>query len=222
MKLDAIIFDFDGTLAQLTLDFTLMKRKLAALYEAYTEERPELPDTPALEWLNELAEDIEAYEGREMGLEFHSRGRLIIQATELDAARDSTLLPFTRDLLVDLRQRGIKTGIITRNSTAAVKVVFPDIERCCDVFLPREEVSAVKPDPMHLLTALEKLGVAPEHALMVGDHTMDVETGKRASTRTAGVASGSLDEPTLKAGGADLVAVDAGVLMDLLKDEGYI
>lgn len=222
MKLDAIVFDFDGTLAELTLDFTLMKKKLAALFEAYTEERPELPNIPALEWLDKLAADIEEYEGRDMGLEFHSRGRLIIQATELDAARLSKLFPFTRNMLAELTERGIKTGIITRNGTAAVKTVFPDIEKYCDVFLAREDVDAVKPDPAHLQAALDQVGATAENSLMVGDHTLDLDTGKNTGTKTAGVTSGYLDEAALAAKKPDMIAPNAGVLMDQLKSENYI
>jgi len=39
-KLEAIIFDFDGTLADVPLDFELMKTKIAALGEVFLEERP--------------------------------------------------------------------------------------------------------------------------------------------------------------------------------------
>lgn len=222
MKLEAIIFDFDGTLAELTIDFTAMKRKVAALFEAYTEERPEPPHVPALEWLDTLAADIEEFEGRELALEFHSRGRLVIQATELDAAKAGKLFPFTKDMLAALRGMGVGTGVITRNSTAAVKTVFHDIEHHCDVFLAREDVADTKPHPGHLLAALERIGATPGKTLMVGDHTLDLDTGKSAGTLTAGVASGSLDAPALASAGADFVADDADALMRLLTDKNLL
>ena len=53
-KLDAIIFDFDGTLADVPLDLEFMKVKIAALGEVCLEERPTPGKTPALEWLEEL------------------------------------------------------------------------------------------------------------------------------------------------------------------------
>lgn len=222
MKLDAIIFDFDGTLAELTIDFDFMKRKVAALYEALTEQRPQPPDKPALEWIDELAAEIREFKGRDLALEFHCRARLVIQATELDAAREGRLFPFTLPMLADLRDKGIATGVITRNSTAAVRTVFPEIERHLDVFLAREDVPAVKPDPAHLLAALERLEAGPDRSLMVGDHTLDLDTGKGAGTLTAGVASGNLDAAALRRAGADLVAEHAGDLMALLADKGYL
>ncbi len=219
-KLQAIIFDFDGTLATLTLDFELMKRKLAALAEAFSGERPATSSKPCLEWLEELAAEIKEHEGRDMALEFHCRGRLIIQATELDAAKSSCLFPFTLPLLADLKNRGIAIGIITRNSTAAVKTVFPNVEQHCDVFLAREDVNQVKPDPAHLHAALNRLNSTPKRAIMVGDHTLDM--GNAAGVLSAGVASGNLSMATLTAGGADLVAPDAAKLMELLEEKGYL
>jgi phosphoglycolate phosphatase len=48
-------------------------------------------------------------------------------------------------------------------------------------------VARVKPDPEHLLAAAAALGVAPERALMVGDHVMDVRAGRAAGMGTVGL-----------------------------------
>lgn len=221
-KIKGIVFDFDGTLAELTIDFELMKRKVAALAEGFLGERPEIPNKPALEWLDDIAAEIEEYEGRDLGMEFHCRGRLVVQATELDAAREGGLFPFTRELLAGLRDAGVGTAIITRNSTAAVKTVFPDVHDCCTIFLPREDVSAVKPDPAHMGAALRRLKCAPEEALMVGDHHLDIETGKRAGVPTAGVASGNLSMAELEQGGADMVSENAAALVKTLRAQGRL
>jgi phosphoglycolate phosphatase len=218
----ALVFDFDGTLAHLTIDFDFMKRKLAALAEGFLGERPEPPAKPALEWLDDLAAEIAEYEGRDLGLEFHCRGRLVVQATELDAAARGGLFPFTRDLLGELRSRGVATGIITRNSTAAVRMVFPDVREQCDVFLPREDVPAVKPHPEHLLEALRRMGAEPGRALMVGDHALDLETGRRAGVRTAGVAGGNMPLEELERAGADHLAQDAAGLVAGLRAAGLL
>ena len=57
----------------------------------------------------------------------------------------------------------------------------------CDVRLTRDDVELVKPDPSHLLAALAQLGVAPEQAVMVGDHRSDVECALAAGSRGVGV-----------------------------------
>lgn len=221
MKLDAIIFDFDGTLADVPLDFDLMKTRIAALGEVFMDERPVPDGTPALEWLDRLARQVMERD-RDEGVEFLSRGRLVIAATELDAARDGRLYEFTRPVLDDLRARGVAPGVISRNISAAIRTVFPDVEEHLAVFLPREVAPRLKPDPAHLLQALDLLGVSPDRALMVGDHPMDVETGKRAGTLAAGVTSGRIDAAGFAHLAPDFVAADVAALMAALERAGLI
>jgi phosphoglycolate phosphatase len=49
-----------------------------------------------------------------------------------------------------------------------------------DLLLTRDDVRWVKPDPRHLSQALRRLARSPEHALLVGDHWMDIQAGRRA------------------------------------------
>ena len=65
------VFDFDGTLADVPLDFALMKTKIAALGEVFLGERPTPGDTPALEWLAELVDRVMAVDEAE-GKEFRN------------------------------------------------------------------------------------------------------------------------------------------------------
>ena len=221
MRIRAMVFDFDGTLARLTIDFALMKRKLAALASAFLPRPPAPGPTPALEWLDELAARIGA-EDPDHGNEFHSRGRLVITAMELDAAKEGELFPGTRPLLAMLARRGVRTGIITRNCTAAVRRVFPDVRESCGVFVPREDAPRVKPDPAHLLAALAALDTPPHDALMVGDHPLDIETARRAGAKSAAVASGATGSEALSGAGPDFLAQDLRGLIDQLTARGLL
>jgi phosphoglycolate phosphatase len=220
-RLDAIVFDFDGTLAELTLDFDLMKTRIAALGEVFLGQRPEPDGTPALEWLDRLVARAMELD-RDEGLEFASRGRLVIAAMEMDAAREGRLFDFTRPGLDMLRDRGVATGVITRNISAAVRAVFPDIDARVDAFVPREDAARLKPHPDHLLQALRPLGVDPARTLMVGDHPMDVETGRRAGALCAAVTSGRQGADAFASFHPEFVAPDAGALLAMLDEAGLI
>lgn len=222
-RIEALVFDFDGTLAELTLDFALMRRRVSALVQGLLEEEDLScpPGTPALEWLDQMAEDIRG-EDPDLALEMASRGRLVITAMEMDAARDGRLFPFTRELLADLAARGLKLGVVTRNCTAAVRAVFPDLARYCPVVLAREDVARVKPHPDHLTAALARLKAAPARALMIGDHPLDIEAARRAGTLSAGVASGAADLARLSEAGPDFVARDCRELAELLAARGLL
>jgi phosphoglycolate phosphatase len=47
-----------------------------------------------------------------------------------------------------------------------------------------------KPDPLGVHTILQETGVAPAHALMVGDSSIDILTGRGAGVATCGVTYG--------------------------------
>lgn len=217
--LHALLFDFDGTLSRLTIDFSRLRRKITALAEGFLGEEPEPSELPVLEWLDELAAEIAEFD-EDLGRQFHTRGRLVVQATELDAAREAELFPFTRPMLAELRAAGIKTGILTRNSTAAVKAVFPDVTACCDAFMAREDTPRVKPHPDHALALLGRLGVAPQAALLVGDHPIDIETARRAGLFAGAVVSGHATREMLAAAGPDYLAGDCPELVGMLRAAG--
>lgn len=220
-QIQAIIFDFDGTLAEVNLDFVEMKRRVASLAACFLEHRPEPNSLPALEWIDVLASEIGRGQSA-LGLEFASRGRLLITAMEMDAAKTGRLFPFTQDLLMDLRKSGIKTAIITRNCTAAVKKVFPPIESLCDVFLARDAVDRVKPDPEHVLSALAGLDVPSRRAMVVGDHPLDIETARRSKTFSGAVASGRVSLEELAGHHPDFLAADCSTLVKQLIKAGIL
>ena len=220
-KLDAIVFDFDGTLADVPLDLEFMKTKIAALGEVFLEERPTPGPTPALEWLEELVQEALKWDEAE-GKEFRTRGHLVITAMELDAARDGKLFDFTKPTFELLRERDIPTGVITRNISAAVRVVFPEIEEMTQAFIPRESATKVKPDPAHLVQALDCIGVAPQNSLMVGDHPIDVETAIKAGALSAAVTSGNIDAKGFAHLSPDFIANNVGELMTQLEEQGLL
>ena len=221
LRLKAIIFDFDGTLAELRLDFAQMKRQLRILAQDYFQQLPETPNVPALEWLETLCFNLHQRDKAE-ALEFEGRANSLITEIELEAAHRGSLFPFTRSILQELREDGIKVAIITRNCEAAVRIVFPDLDQYCAGFLARDHVHRVKPDPDHILRALEKIAALPERALMVGDHPLDMQTGKRAGIMTAGVWSGCASQEDLVRAGANLTARNCQELILTLKAQNLL
>jgi len=221
MKLKTFVFDFDGTLAELRLDFLEMKRRLSLLAESCFAPAVPPPFLPVLEWLGWLEKSIQQSNGgSDQG--FRRRAMAMISEIESEAAANGSLFPFTRPLLQNLLNRGIKTAIITRNCDSAVRTVFPDIADYCCAFYSRDHVSSPKPDPAHLLLALDSIGADIQTAIMVGDHPLDIETGKAAGVMTAGVCSGSSREEELLGAGADRVADNCRDLIELLSRQGFI
>ncbi|MEG6506713.1 HAD family hydrolase [Nitratidesulfovibrio sp. 1201_IL3209] len=222
----AVVFDFDGTLAAPTLDFGVMRRAVAEAMRRHLEpsQRPNLPnlpslpdlpvmDLPAMEWIGHVTALLELHGRRADAAALHADAHAAIRRVEVEAAARGSLFPFTRPMLAGLAAMGVPVAIVTRNCPEAVRAVFPDVDALCPCLLTRDDVPSVKPDPDHLLRALGMLGRAPGEALMVGDHPMDIVTGHRAGTLTAGVASGESPARALHDAGAHVVAADCGELM---------
>jgi phosphoglycolate phosphatase len=135
---------------------------------------------------------------------------------EMKAAEEGRLIPGTEATLKRLRKRGIKIGIITRNCEDAVRKVFPDINDFCDVFVSRNSVKKVKPHPDHLTYVMKRLKISGEEAVMVGDHMIDVQAGRRVGMKTVGVLTGRTKKEEFEIAGADYILEEAAEICRLL------
>jgi len=186
-QLDAVVFDLDGTLVQLTIDFWQMRTEvydLAARYGVKVDDRRR--QLLALEFVADATADLYRVSPHQAA-RFEAEAQAAIEAIELKAARRADLFPGVPELLAWLRAQSLKLGIITRNCRAAAGAVLESLEPLMGVVLTRDDVPAVKPDPLHLRRALDALGVRGGRTLMVGDHPLDVRTGQAAGAFTAAV-----------------------------------
>ena len=216
-----IIFDFDGTLATLTLDFEAMRSRVLDVAQSYLGGDVRF-NGYILEWLEDRASELAKSRGRDVAASFLADSHACIEDEEMKAAERGRLFPFTRELLQGLQKGDVRTAVITRNTSQAVSTVFPDIEDHCDCLLARDQVEQVKPNPEHLLQALRTVGGSLEATLMVGDHPIDIATGHQAGTRTAGVTSGRIKAGDFLEAKADHVADNCLVLVRRLSAGGCL
>ena len=213
-EIQGLIFDFDGTLAELNLDFAAMRQGVHRL----AREAGFGGDWPG----GHLLEEIQRLERRPelAGVGFARRALELIQAIELEAAGRGRLFDFTRPMLARCRELGLGLAVVSRNSAAAIRRVFPDLEQAVDAFLPREAAPRPKPHPDHLLRACRRLRLEPDHCAMVGDHPTDLEAARAAGCLAVGVTSGRTPAAELEAAGAELVLPDASALAAVLEGMG--
>ena len=213
----AIIFDFDGTLAVLNIDFPLMRERIISLIRHFGIEERAIRERYLLEIIDEVYPMIREKDssGAE---EFYDRAHQILHEVELKAAEEGSLIPGAGGTLRTLRLWGIKVGIVTRNCEEAVRRVFPDIDDYCDVFISRDSVDKVKPHPDHLNSMLGALKVSGEEAVMVGDHIIDIQAGKKVGMKTVGVLTGRINREEFEKAGADYILRDVSEIYPLLKE----
>ncbi len=182
--IDTVLFDFDGTLVEIDIDFAGMRSGVMTLGLEYDISSD--PELYVLESLEDIFNKL-LQQDASRAEEFRRRARKLIVDIELEAAAEARVMPGADKALRELKQRGASIGIVTRNCRPAVMKSLEVAGFVHDTLLTRDDVERVKPDPQHLLDALDLLGGKPEKTLMVGDHPMDILAGRRAGMKTAAV-----------------------------------
>jgi hydrogenase expression/formation protein HypE len=170
----AVLFDFDGTLTHPgALDFPALRRALDCP-----------PGTLILEHIDALPTEEE-----------RSRKRSILADFEMAAAQASVPNEGAEETVAMLRRRGIRVGILTRNTRASVLTSlanFPSLkEEDFEVILTRESGGRPKPHPDGVLAAAAAIGVPVRELLVVGDFVFDIAAGNAAGAATALLTNGS-------------------------------
>ena len=187
VTLRAVIFDFSGTLFRLEENpswYSDLTDADGTPFDLSAQAELMRRMTAPTGRIAELGDEfIEAWENRDLDPELHrkvyvevlrSSGVPVPQAERLYARmidpQQWTPYPDAAEVLRRLPEQGLKVGVIS-NIAFDIRPAFDrlEISRHVDAFLLSYLEEVIKPDPKIFLRACERLGVAPEEALMVGD-----------------------------------------------------
>lgn len=107
-------------------------------------------------------------------------------------------------LLATLREAGLRTGVATNSDTRSSAVVLGahGLDAWFDTVVCVDQAGAPKPDPACLLLAAQRLGVAPDEVMFVGDSRADMAAA-RAVGSVAVVAGWGMQAMTIDPDEAD-------------------
>jgi HAD superfamily hydrolase (TIGR01509 family) len=108
-------------------------------------------------------------------------------------------LPGVRELLAELRQRGILLGLASASLRQWVDATLAglQLEAAFDATISASEVHRSKPAPDLYLAAAERLGVPPEECLAVEDTASGIASAKAAGMVAAQIRAASTAMPPL-------------------------
>jgi len=181
-----VIFDLDGTLFEADYDWPAIKRDLGV----------SRADGSILDHLRTLPPE----EAR--------RKRELLESIEDSATRTGHLKAGARDLIADLRRRGMRLALVTNNRASNANDVLERYQLAFDVVLTRDD-GWHKPSGEPLLQAARRLGLAPGELVAVGDNEFDLR-----AARSAGVALAVIVNPDTErfTGRCDVVVSDLNQL----------
>jgi N-acetyl-D-muramate 6-phosphate phosphatase len=217
---DAVLFDFDGTLADTAPD-------LAAAVNQMRHARGLAP--AAYEKLRPLASaGARGLIGGAFGIgpddrEFAAMREEFLANYAANLRVETALFPGIDAVLDDLDARGVRWGIVTnkvaRLTDPLVKLMHLDTRAACVVSGDTTPYS--KPHPAPLLHAAQALGIEPARVVYVGDDLRDIQAGQAAGMATIAAAygyCGNVEPPAQWQ--ADLVADTAEALFAQLQHVG--
>lgn len=157
---DAVIYDLDGTLVRLDVDWGAVRREVVSALEVRDVAVPEGTLWGALDLATEAG--------------YRQLVEERIAAHEREGARTAERLALAETL-----PRPEPTGVCSLNCEAACRIALElhGLDGHVDTIVGRDTVSGIKPDPQPLLTIARTFDAAPERTLFIGD----TETDERAA-----------------------------------------
>lgn len=140
---------------------------------------------------------------------------------EADPLYDTDAYDGIRDLLSELKRRGVKTGVCTNKPDNVAQDVILKIfgsgvfDTVCGVI----DGFPTKPDPYNALRITEKLAVTPDECVFIGDTNVDILTGKNAKMTTIGVLWGFRERSELEEAGADYIIEHPSEILKIIEKQ---
>ena len=179
---DLVLFDYDGTTldsdGMLVATFIELYRKYRPDYVATIEHMMTFSGPPIKETLLREFPDV-PYE-----IIYNDFKRI----SHDNYVGHAHLYPYVEDLIIELRSRGIKVGLVTSKLRGMTDYTFSlfGIEGYFDISLCGDEVNKTKPDPEGILKVLEHFDIKDkEKVLYIGDNNIDYLTARNAGVKFA-------------------------------------
>lgn len=126
------------------------------------------------------------------------------------------ILPGARELLQRVSDTGLTAVLATSapESELAYLRDLLDVEDIVSVVTSSEDADVAKPNPEIVQVALDRAGVEPADAVMIGDSVWDMKASRTAGVTGIGVRCGGVPDAELRSAGAEAVFDDPADLLE--------
>lgn len=214
LKIKALCFDVDGTLSDSDNVYT---QRFSRYIPKFLFKKPDETARRLVMWMESPGNAL-------LGLAdtLHMDRQMVAVINWLSQHRQHSdkeflLIDGVDDMLKQLHGRYPMAIISARDEKTNMKFLEKfDLVKYFDVIVTGLSAKYTKPYPDPIFLAAEKMNVAPENCLMIGDTTVDIRAGKSAGAQTVGVLCGFGEEYELRKMGADEILEDTTQLLKIL------
>ena len=213
-RFKAVLFDFDGTIMDTN---TIILESWKHTFNTVLGRDPDrklITSTFGEPLEKTMAKLFPDRDTEEMVNTYRSYQRHIYQ-------KDITMFPGMKEVVTELKERGYKIAIVTSRfweSTQQGLYKF-DISDLIDAIVSAEDTTIHKPDPTPCLLCLEKLGIRPEEALMVGDSKFDILCARNAGVESCLVSwTITVDDELREELAPEYYITEASQLLDIVEN----
>ena len=226
MVIKAVVFDLDGTLVDFNLDYKSARAEVIRFLgtQGFPQSIFSIKES-VFEMLKkvEISMKNNARNMKEFA-KLREAVLAILEKYEFESARSTRPLPGALETLKTLKKAGLKLALFTVSSQKSTDYTLRTLRlgEFFDAVITRESVPTVKPNPIHLETALKALKVKPEEAIVVGDSIWDMKSAQELGVFAVGVTTGVASPEELTRAGANCLVsslTDLTVLVEQLNKE---
>ena len=191
-KIDALIFDLDGTLVDTAADFVqvLNTQRAKHGFEPLLDQVIRNTVSNGARALTQLA-----FGGSEGEPLFEEYRQELLESYMKVVGIHAKLFDGMEEILQTCEDKKIPWGIITNKPRKFTeKLMFKlDLMSRCSILLCADDVSHPKPHPESMFIAAEALKVELKNSVYVGDHERDIAAGNAAKMITVAAEYGYID-----------------------------
>ncbi|MDR2801676.1 MAG: HAD family phosphatase [Prevotellaceae bacterium] len=177
----AVLFDFDGVVADTEPQYDLFFGRLAAKYHLGENFAALIKGTTLAAIMKKYFGNYPPEEQAEI-IEEHRRYELQMNYTFISGAREA---------IARFRAQGYKTAVVTSSPSEKMNIALHamNLEHAFDALITADKITKGKPDPMCYLLAAEELCVSPAECLVFEDSIAGITAGKEAGMKVIGLST---------------------------------
>lgn len=222
MTTKAIVFDLDGTIVNFNLDY---KTARAEVIEFLTTQGLSRSLFSLNESVFEMLKTVEVSmknsgKNQKQFSKLRENVLALLEKYEMESAKSTSLISGIMETIKALKQMKLKLVLFTVNSNKSTNYILDTfhLKNSFDAVVTRDSVPTVKPNAVHLETALKKVKVKPAEAIVVGDSIWDMKSAQEKGVFAVGVTYGVATPEELTRAGANCLISSPTDLIKLIEE----